>query len=243
MADENFILETDSLTRTVSKNGVSKNIIDSISTQFKPGLIYNIIGPSGAGKSSFLRLLNRLDEPTAGTILFHNQPTTSYPPTELRRKIGLLFQTPYLFDGTVRTNLEYCCGLKEPDFHIQILEKVGLNESFLENDVADLSIGEKQRVALARSLILNPEILLLDEPTSALDPSYSRKIEELILSLSSELGLTILIVTHSPEQALRLGGQSLLLVKGRLIETGETSLMLKSPQSELGQKYINRELT
>ncbi len=243
MTDEKIILETKNLTRIAAKNGNGFKVIDSICTQFQKGMIYNIIGPSGAGKTSFLRLLNRLDEPTDGMILFHDKLLVSYPPTEIRRKINLLFQTPYLFDGSIRSNLEYCCENREIEYYENILEKVGLRSSYINHNTSELSEGEKQRVALARSLTLDPEILLLDEPTSALDPTYSRKIEELILSLSSEFGLTVIIVTHNPEQALRLGGRSLLLVKGRLIETGETLEMLKSPKTESGRKYINRELT
>jgi len=243
MADERFILETENLTRTATKNGNVFKVIDSISTQFQKGMIYNVIGPSGAGKTSFLRLLNRLDEPSGGTIVFHGKPVRSYRPTQLRRKINLLFQTPYLFEGTIRSNLEYCCENRGTEYYESILEKVGLKKGDINNTTSELSEGEKQRVALARSLTLNPEILLLDEPTSALDPTYSRKIEELILSLSTGLGLTIIIVTHNPEQALRLGGRSLLLVKGQLIETGETSEMLNTPKTESGRKYINRELT
>ena len=97
-------------------------------------------------------------------------------------------------------------------------------------------------MALARSLVLEPDVLLLDEPTSSLDPTSSRKIEELIISLAGDLCLTVIIVTHDPQQALRLGGQTLLLVGGSLIESGNTRDVLTNPQSEQGKKYINREL-
>lgn len=240
--NKTIILKTHNLTREIVKNGSTVRTVDSITFDFNKGLIYNIVGPSGAGKSSFLRLLNRLDEPTAGEVTYYDKPINSYDPTELRKKISMLFQTPYLFPGTVRDNLNFCCPkseVKDIDFH---LKRVGLKAEYADKEADDLSVGEKQRVALARSLFQEPDILLLDEPTSALDPTSSRRIEELVLGLAGELCLTIIIVTHNPEQAMRLGGKALLLVKGRLIESGEAREMLTNPTSELGQKYIRKDL-
>lgn len=240
--NQSIILKTRDLTREIAKNGSVIRTVDSVTFEFNKGLVYNIVGPSGAGKSSFLRLLNRLDEPTGGEVTYYDKPIQSYEPTELRKKISMLFQTPFLFPGKVRDNLNYCCSKSDTtdiDFH---LKRVGLKAEYAEKDADDLSVGEKQRVALARSLFQEPDILLLDEPTSALDPTSSRKIEELILALSRELCLTIIVVTHSPEQGLRLGGKALLLVKGRLIETGDSAEMLTKPSTELGQKYLSKEL-
>ena len=240
--NKTIILKTHNLTREIAKNGSIIKTVDSITFEFNKGLIYNIVGPSGAGKSSFLRLLNRLDEPTDGEVTYYDKPINSYEPTELRKKISMLFQTPYLFPGTVRANLNFCCPkseVKDIDFH---LKRVGLKPEYADKEADDLSVGEKQRVALARSLFQQPDILLLDEPTSALDPTSSRRIEELVLGLAGELCLTIIIVTHNPEQALRLGGKALLLVKGRLIESGEAREMLTNPTSEPGQKYIHKDL-
>jgi putative ABC transport system ATP-binding protein len=240
---DTIILETQNVTREVSKNGRELKTVDDLSYIFKKGGVYNIVGPSGAGKSSFLRLLNRLDEPISGEIRFYDQPLTSYPPTQLRKKVAMLFQTPYLFPGTVRDNLQYCCKDKSDGTIEEYLLRVGLSPDYAEMDVENLSVGEKQRVAIARSLVLEPEVLLLDEPTSALDPASSKKIEQLILSLSADLCLTVIVVTHHPEQAKNLGGETLLLVKGRLVEAGATSQILTEPKTELGLKYINKELT
>jgi putative ABC transport system ATP-binding protein len=239
---ESIILRTIDLSREIVKNGRTIKTVDDVTFEFKKGSIYNIVGPSGAGKSSYLRLLNRLDEPTGGEVYFNGKPVSDYNPTELRRKIALLFQTPYLFEGTVLDNLNFCCperNLGNPEYH---LERVGLSDRFKELDVEELSVGEKQRVAIARSLLLQPEILLLDEPTSALDPSNAQKIEQLILQLAGDLNLTGIIVTHNPDQALRLEGTTLLLVSGRLVEHGTSRDVLTSPQTELGRKYINKEL-
>jgi len=240
---ETIILRTSDLSREVAKNGSKLKTVDSVTFEFNKGLIYNIVGPSGAGKSSLLRLLNRLDEPTGGDVFYYEKSIRDYPPTELRRKISMLFQTPYLFPGTVRDNLNFCCPGKEEvdtEYH---LKRAGLPADFSDKNADDLSVGEKQRVAIARALLLDPDVLLLDEPTSALDPTSSRKIEELILSLAGELCLTVIIVTHNPNQALRLKGKALLLVKGKLIESGDASEVLTNPSSEFGRKYIDRELS
>ncbi len=241
------ILEARRVTRTVSNHNGTINIVDNLSYSFRRGQVYNIVGPSGAGKSSFLRLLNRLDDPTDGELFYNDRPIVSYLPTELRKKVAMIFQIPYIFPGTVKENLEYCCpgGRSPKGSNISLgqrLELVGLNRDFENKNAADLSVGEKQRVAIARTLVLEPEILLLDEPTSALDPTSAQRIEQLILSLTTELGLTPIMVTHNPEQAKRMGGETLLLVKGKLIESGKTDEVLINPRTDLGLKYINKEL-
>jgi len=241
--NDTIILETREVVREVPKNGKLFRTVNSISSKFNKGLIYNIVGPSGAGKSSFLRLLNRLDEPTAGEVLYLDSAIQSYKPVELRKKISMLFQTPYLFPGKVSDNLEYCCADANGEAAREYLSKVGLKPEMADMNAEELSVGEKQRVAIARSLLLQPEVLLLDEPTSALDPTSSKKIEKLIMDLSADLCLTVIMVTHNPEQALRLGGKTLLLVKGELIESGETTDVLTNPSTELGRQYIDMELS
>jgi putative ABC transport system ATP-binding protein len=241
--NETVIIETQNLSREITKDRTVFKTVDSISYRFNKGLVHNIVGPSGAGKSSLLRLLNRLDEPTGGEAFLYNRPLQSYDPTELRKKVSMLFQTPYLFPGTVSQNLYYCCSREQTLDAESHLRRVGLRPEFAGKNADDLSVGEKQRVAIARSLVQEPDVLLLDEPTSALDPTSSRRIEELILSLAKDLCLTVIMVTHNPEQALRLGGQALLLVGGRLIESGDAGQILTSPSTEAGQKYIDRELT
>ena len=217
--------------------------MNDISYRFEKGKIYNIVGPSGGGKTSFLRLLNRLNDPTGGEVRYWSKPLDSYQPTGLREKIAMLFQTPYLFPGTVEDNIKYCCPT-DTDIDIGFcLTQVGLTSILADREVENLSIGEKQRVAIARSLVLHPEIMLFDEPTAALDPTSVRIIEELIIRLTEELKLTAIVVTHNPNQAKRLGGETLLLVGGRLIESGDTEQVLNSPESELGKKYINKELS
>jgi len=239
------ILRAEDLVRTVPAGNGSKTIIDRFSFGFQECRIYTLAGPSGSGKTSLLRLFNRLDEKSGGEIFYHGKPVETYPVPQLRRKISLTFQIPHMFPGTVASNITYCCPPGAKDNHGRmrdLLTKVGLTEDFAGRDSESLSVGQKQRVALARSLALDPEILLLDEPTSALDLSAARTIEELIKTLNRELRLTIIMVTHNVEQALRLDGISILLVDGRLIEWGESSRFLTSPAQELTRKFVRGEL-
>lgn len=219
-----------------------KTILDSFSFSFKRGRIYTIIGPSGAGKSSLLRLLNRLDEPTDGEILFGGKNTREYSPCPLRRLIGYLFQTPYLFPKTVRDNFLYADSKLPSEVVERLAEQVQIPSSMIDRGVETLSIGEKQRVALARLLATDPEVVLLDEPTSALDPSYTESIEKLVKDIISRRTLTVIMVTHHPEQALRMGGETILMVAGRLVESGPCEKVITDPQSEAGRLYKAKQL-
>ncbi len=243
--DNRAILEVRNLTRVIRTDDRSQTIIDDISFSFDPGKIYTIVGPSGAGKSSLLRLFNRLDEKTGGEVHFHRRPIEAYPVTDLRRRIALLFQEPYLFAGTVADNLIYCCRDRktaDPEFTSHHLNLVGLDPALGERSPEKLSVGQKQRVALARILVQEPEILLLDEPTSALDPGAARTIEELIMKLNRDLRLTIIMVTHNFRQALRLEGSSLVVVNGRLVESGISKDIFERPSNEITRRFVNGEL-
>ncbi|MDQ1370009.1 MAG: UDP-glucose/iron transport system ATP-binding protein [Acidimicrobiaceae bacterium] len=151
-----------------------------------------IVGPSGAGKTTLLRLLNRLDDPDEGVVLFEGRDVRDYDVLELRRRVQSVGQVPVTFPGTVRDNV----GADTP----ALLERVGLNPALASREADRLSVGEAQRMALARSLALRPDVLALDEPTSALDTSSKGGIERLIRELADS-GLTVVMVTHDPRQA------------------------------------------
>jgi putative ABC transport system ATP-binding protein len=239
------VLSADNLTRAVSTASGDKRIVDSFSFRFDNRGLYTIVGPSGSGKTSLLRLFNRLDEKSEGRMLFHGRPVEQYPVTELRRKIALVFQIPYLFPGTVADNLAYCRPAKarsDEAFSSRFLNLVGLEPDFAGRDAATLSVGQQQRVALARALVLEPEILLLDEPTSALDPGAAKTIEDLIISLNRSLGLTIIMVTHNFNQALALDGVALVMVAGTVIETGRSRELMAHPRHDITRRFIAGEL-
>src|SRR4051812_25653307 len=161
-------LKTESLFRTVA----DRVLVSDISVQVQPGEVLAVVGPSGAGKSSFLRLLNRLDEPTGGTIRLNGRDYRHIAPRELRRRVGMVMQVAYLFPGTVAANVAFGPRQRGEKLSLEqiaaLLERVGL-PGYQERDVSNLSGGEAQRVSLARALANAPEALLLDEPTSALD--------------------------------------------------------------------------
>ena len=218
--------------------GINSNqIIKNISVKIDRKGITGIIGPSGSGKSTFLRLLNRLISASTGKISLDGECYDTIPIRNLRKRIGLVQQRPYLFPETVRDNLTYGpriwgINLLEKDF-FALLDEVALPHEFLDRNVENLSGGEQQRVSVARSLANNPEILLLDEPTGALDIVSEEILENTIKKLSQE-GIKIIIVTHSLEQTKRLTDQLLFLKEGKFIE--------KTSTKEFFRKYNEEEI-
>jgi putative ABC transport system ATP-binding protein len=182
-----------------------------------------IVGPSGSGKSSLLRLLNRLDEPTSGTVFLNGADYRQLVPRDLRRRVGMVTQRPYLFPGTVAHNLRFGPrqrGEELPDDQVdELLSGVGL-VGYAARNVANLSGGEAQRVSFARSLANAPAVLLLDEPTSALDVDAKAEVEALMQQIVRERGLTCVLVTHDTAQAARLAKRALLLEGGRIVRDG-----------------------
>ena len=219
------VLRADQLSRVVA----GKTILTDVSFPVIAGELLGIVGASGSGKSSLLRLLNRLDEPTSGTVFLDGTDYRQLPPRELRRRVGMVTQRPFLFPGNVATNLRFGPVQRGEDLAdtdiSRLLEQVGLPD-FAAHDTAVLSGGEQQRVSLARTLANRPEVLLLDEPTSALDEQSKLGIEELVVRLVRDQGLTCVIVTHDREQARRMCQQVIVLEAGRLIQSGSTSEVL-----------------
>jgi ABC-type methionine transport system ATPase subunit len=187
-----------------------------VSLTVKAGEIVSIIGPSGAGKSTLLRAINRLVEPTAGEVLLDGVPTREMSPLRLRRRVGMVFQLPALFGETVEEAILYGARLagKRADAG-EVLEMVGLEPSLAGRDPQSLSVGQQQRVSIARALALGPEVLLMDEPTSALDQAARQRVEDLIRDLKERLGLTIVVVSHALDQVERIADRVVLLLDGR----------------------------
>lgn len=217
-----IVLRAEHLTREVD----GRRLVDDVSFSVEVGDVVAIIGPSGSGKSSLLRLLNRLDEPTEGTVFLDGEDYREFRPRELRRRVGMLLQQPFLFPGSVAENLAF-----GPEAHgrtlsaestADLLRRVGL-PGYGERDVARLSGGEAQRVSLARTLANEPEVILLDEPTSALDEAARLGVEGLICSIINQRGLTCVIVTHDHTQAARMAKRALLLEAGRVVTEGPVS--------------------
>jgi len=197
-----------------------RRVLGSVSAAIPLGATV-IVGPSGAGKSTLLRLLNRLVDPDEGAIAYRDRPLASYEPLALRREVSLVPQLPALLAGTVESNLAYAAGLAGKRLDAErCLGLAGLDPGFAGRDVAELSVGEGQRAMLARALAQEPAVLLLDEPTSALDQAARDAIEATLVQLRRELGISIVLVSHDPEQARRLGDWVVRLEAGRAVAAG-----------------------
>lgn len=221
------ILRTEHLGRTVK----DKILVQDATFELRKGEVLAITGPSGSGKTSLLRLLNRLDEPTSGTVYVEDVDYRNIEPRELRRKLGLVTQRPFLFPGTVADNLRFGPaqrGQTVPSEGIeQLLSQVGLKH-YSGRDVANLSGGEAQRVSLARTLANSPLALLLDEPTSALDEAAKHEVESAIQKVVRDQGLTCVVVTHDVQQAIRLASRALVLEQGRITRAGQAGEVLSA---------------
>ena len=208
--------------RKVTLERGSTEILHGIDLTFEPGSRYVITGPSGSGKSTLLRLLNRLEDPSSGEILVGTTPLKQLPVGLVRRSIGLVFQTPRPFPGSVRDNLCYPWFIQKllppSDATIQrTLERVGLKSLAFERDAIGLSGGERQRLALAVALQTDPEILALDEPTASLDPEMARTIATLLEILSKETGIRTITVCHQPELVPLLGDFRITMSAGQVV--------------------------
>ena len=177
-----------------------------------------LVGPSGAGKSTLLRLCNRLDAPTTGVVRFRGQDVAALDPLRHRRRVGMVFQRPVAFGGSVLDNLRVARPEVTSTEAEAVLEEVGLLASFLDREQATLSGGEGQRACLARTLLAEPEVLLLDEPTSSLDADAARSLERLARGLA-ENGTSLLWVTHDRAQAERLADRTVVVGGGRAAAT------------------------
>lgn len=189
--------------RHVRVDGDNGPILAGFSATIPADGLTALVGPSGAGKTTILRLLNRLDDPDYGEVLLDGRDLRSYDVLALRRRVQLVGQLPVTFPGTVAANIG---GPGVAD----LLARVGLDAALSGREADRLSVGEAQRMCLARALALDPECLLLDEPTSALDTVAKAGIEALVRSLADE-GLTVVMVTHDPRQAAELADRALLV--------------------------------
>jgi len=191
--------------RDVRVDGDSAPIVEGFSARIPADGLTAMVGPSGAGKTTLLRLLNRLDDPDAGQVLLDGHDVRSFDVLELRRRVQYVGQVPVTFPGTVADNVG-------PDV-ADLLARVGLAPTLADRDADRLSVGEAQRMCLARALARRPECLLLDEPTSALDTDSKAGVETLIRALADE-GLTVVMVTHDLRQASELADRTLAVGTG-----------------------------
>ena len=204
--------------RQVSADRGERRVLHAITLAIDSGATC-VAGPSGSGKSTLLRLLNRLADASEGEILYRGRDVRDYDVLELRREVGLVPQLPALLEGTVADNVEYGPRLAGREADVPAaLTLAGLDESFAERPATRLSVGEQQRVMIARALALEPRVLLLDEPTSALDERSKDAVERTLLDLRERLALDYVFVTHERAQAERIADRVVWIADGRLSE-------------------------
>ncbi len=197
----------------VTLQGVAS--LEGVDLELPEGGCTVLVGPSGAGKSTLLRLCNRLEAPTAGVLRFRGEDVAALDPLRHRRRVGMVFQRPVAFGGTVLDNLRVARPALTVDAAAETLDQVGLPPLFLEREQATLSGGEGQRACLARTLLTEPEVLLLDEPTSSLDADAATGLERLAKDLAGR-GTSLLWVTHDAAQAERLADRLVVVDGGRV---------------------------
>jgi putative ABC transport system ATP-binding protein len=210
----------------VSLGRAGRPVLRDLSCSLREGASA-LVGPSGSGKSTILRLLNRLADPDSGTVAYRGSDVREREPRALRREVCLVPQLPALIEGTVAENIEFAASQngREPDV-AELLRLSGLDPGYGGRDSGRLSVGEQQRVMLARALALEPRVLLLDEPTSALDEGARDAVEATLTGLRRRLDLATVTVTHDPAQARRLAEWIVRVDAGRAVDQGTVAEVL-----------------
>ena len=236
--------------KNLSKSFGDHLVLDNISEHIYPGDKVVIIGPSGSGKSTFLRSLNLLEEPSAGSITFDGVEITS-PKTDIdkvRRQMGMVFQHFNLFPNmTILKNITLApvrTGLMTQDEAnekaMQLLKRVGLEEK-ADAYPNQLSGGQKQRIAIVRALAMNPKVMLFDEPTSALDPEMVGEVLNVMKELAAD-GMTMVVVTHEMGFAREVGNRVLFMDGGKILEQGSPAQVFGNPQNARLKDFLSKVL-
>lgn len=224
-----------------------KKIIDDFSIDFEDKKITSLIGPSGCGKTTLLVSLNKILQNRKGSydgeILYLGKDIETYDINQLRTQIGMVFQEPTPFPLSIRENVEIALkyhGLEYKSKVIEAIKKVGLYDEVkddLNKKASALSGGQQQRLSIARSIAINPRVLLLDEPCSSLDVINTEKIEDLLEKLKEEMA--IIIVTHNLQQAKRISDKTAFMLNGKLVEYGDSEEIFSNPKDPKTQAYVS----
>lgn len=231
----------------VSKTYNGKDVLINCSHVFEQGKLHALIGPNGSGKTTLLRICSLIEAVDAGEVLYKNKSVYTTDNIGFRRKVTMVFSKGGLFNTTVFDNAAY--GLKirgvgtrrRAELVEEVLLAVGLWDMRKQNALT-LSSGEGQRLAIARAVVFDPEIILLDEPTASLDPANTINIEELISSLIKKQDRTIIMATHNMFQAQRLSDKVVFMHEGHLYDEGETKDFFENPVHDMAYKFITGKL-
>ena len=236
--------------KNLSKSFGNHLVLDDISEHIYPGEKVVIIGPSGSGKSTFLRCLNLMEIPTAGSVIFDGAEITD-PKINInlmRQKMGMVFQHFNLFPNmTIRQNItlaptrtKLMSKAEANDIASQLLRRVGLEEK-ADAYPSQLSGGQKQRIAIVRALAMNPKVMLFDEPTSALDPEMVGEVLQVMKELADD-GMTMVVVTHEMGFAREVGNRVLFMDEGKILEQSTPDVLFNAPQHPRLQEFLSKVL-
>ncbi len=234
----------------VEKSYEGRKIIKNLNLKIEEGKLVVLIGPSGCGKTTCLKMINKLIEPSSGTILINGEDISKKDTIELRRNIGYVIQQTGLFPHmTVGQNIGLVPYLKKWD-KVKIMERVeellnlvGLDiEEYANRYPNELSGGQQQRVGVARALATNPEIILMDEPFSALDPITRRDLQNELIRLQKKLRKTIVFVTHDIDEAIKLGDKICIMREGNIIQYDSAKNIQENPADGFVSEFIGKQL-
>lgn len=235
--------------RDVCKSYGEKNVLEHLNLRISRGEFVTMIGSSGSGKTTALKMVNRLIEPTSGTILVNGHNVRDVDPIQLRRNIGYAIQGSVLFPHmTVEDNISYVPNLLNKRDHERTrkavrtwMDIVGLSKDLLERYPSELSGGQQQRVGIARALAASPDILLMDEPFGAVDEITRGQLQVEISRIHRETGITVMFVTHDIGEALRLGTRVLVLDAGKVQQYAASEEILARPATAFVEQLVSRQ--
>lgn len=234
--------------KQVKKMFKNTTVLKEMNLIINKGELVVFIGPSGCGKTTSLKMINRLIEPTEGTIIVNGQDTRKMDPIELRRQMGYVIQQTGLFPHmTIRENIQLIAGLEghaEQDMDARtehLLRMVGLDpDQFINRYPSELSGGQQQRIGFARALMNDPEVILMDEPFSALDPVTRNDLQEELFNLQEEVKKTIVFVTHDMDEAIKLADRICIMRDGEIVQFDTPEQILRNPKDEYVESFIGK---
>ncbi|KQS37948.1 ABC transporter ATP-binding protein [Exiguobacterium sp. Leaf196] len=234
--------------KNVGKQFKENVVLKGLSLEIQKGELVVFIGPSGCGKTTSLKMINRLIEPSSGTILVNGKDIMKTDTIELRRHMGYVIQQTGLFPHmTVRENIQLIAGLEGKDHDEmdqrteQLLTMVGLDpRQFIDRYPSELSGGQQQRVGFARALMNDPDVILMDEPFSALDPVTRNDLQEELFNLQEEVKKTIVFVTHDMDEAIKLADRICIMRDGEIVQFDTPEEILRHPKDEYVESFIGK---
>lgn len=234
--------------KQVQKTFKNTTVLKEMNLTINKGELVVFIGPSGCGKTTSLKMINRLIEPTEGTIIVNGQDTRKMDPIKLRRQMGYVIQQTGLFPHmTIRENIQLIAGLEghaEQDMDARtehLLRMVGLDpDQFIDRYPSELSGGQQQRIGFARALMNDPEVILMDEPFSALDPVTRNDLQEELFNLQEEVKKTIVFVTHDMDEAIKLADRICIMRDGEIVQFDTPEQILRNPKDEYVESFIGK---